>query len=85
MRHQKYLPVCACQQEAGLSLLLASPLPRPSVPFTTCPRLPQFHQSTQPLHHVSYCMFYHSVPVPVTSYQKLGLVSSTQNQETSCL
>ena len=85
MRHQKY-SACVCLPARGGPLSPPRLAPSsPFCPFTTCPRLPQFHQSTQPLHHVSYCMLYYSVPAPVISSQKLGLVSSTQNQETSCL
>ena len=85
MRHTKYF-ACVCLPARGGPL--SPPRLAPSSPFCSLhylPPPPQFHQSTQPLHHVSYCMFYYSVPVPVTSYQKLDLVSSTQNQETSCL
>ena len=44
------------QVEAICFVLGCSWCRRRHVPFTTCPRLPQLHQSPQPLHHVSYCM-----------------------------
>ena len=52
MRHQKYLPVCACQQEAGLSLFLAGVLPQSPAPSLPAPASPS---STSLLNPYTMC------------------------------